>query len=398
MALGILCAYGVLLRLGRGRGFSPDRLGNLVAGLVLAGLAGARLFFVVEHWDQYAGDPAAALRLWEGGLMFYGSIVVAGLALVAWCAARREPMLPMLDLFAVVVPLGQAFGRVGCLMNGCCYGRPSQSALALAYPAGSIPWAEQIRAGLLPLDAPASLPCLPSQLFEAAGCLLLFFALLALYRRLNPPTALPPRDAPRPWAGAALAAYLALYGALRFVVETTRADERAHPFGSPFTISQTIGLGAIALALALLAVLARRRRAAAARRPDDARAGVTLTEVLLATFILGVCLVGIMQGLSACVGVFHASTFVKEASNVLARGDAEHPLVVSGDPEDDLAVAADGSLVEGWTYERECLEDEDEDGLYLVRTTVRQGRGGPGNERVYERLVWAPAAGTGGAP
>ncbi len=131
----------------------------------------------------------------------------------------------------------------------------------------------------------------------------------------------------------------------------------------------------------------------AARR--DSRAGVTLVEVLLAVFILGVCLVGIMQGFSACAAVFHASTFVKQASNVRARGDAEHPSVVRNDPVEDLAVPPDGSLLEGWTYERECLEDEDEDGLFLVRTRVAHGRGGEGNERVYERLVWFPGGGTG---
>jgi hypothetical protein len=132
------------------------------------------------------------------------------------------------------------------------------------------------------------------------------------------------------------------------------------------------------------------------RIPRGARAGVTLVEVLLAVFILGTCLLGIMQGITACVGVFDASRFVKQASNVLARGDAEHPLYVKTDPVEDLAVAPDGSLLDGWTYERECLEDEDEDGLFLVRTRVARGRGGEGNEKICERLVWFSGSGSGG--
>ena len=136
-----------------------------------------------------------------------------------------------------------------------------------------------------------------------------------------------------------------------------------------------------------------RERARSGRGP---RGGVTLVEVLLAVFVLGVCLVGIMQGLSACTGVFHASTFVKQASNVLARGEAEHPFVVRNDPVEDLAVSPDGSLLDGWTYERECLEDEDEDGLFLVRTRVAHGRGGEGSERTFERLVWFTGSGGGG--
>ena len=131
-------------------------------------------------------------------------------------------------------------------------------------------------------------------------------------------------------------------------------------------------------------------------RPRDARlsrSGMTLLEVLLAVAILGVCLVGLMQGMTAGVATFHESVFVRQSLNVLARGDAEHPMVVSNDPTEDLAVSPDSSLLEGWTYERECLEDEDEDGLFEVRTRVAQGHGGEGNERTVVRLIYVPDAG-----
>ena len=120
---------------------------------------------------------------------------------------------------------------------------------------------------------------------------------------------------------------------------------------------------------------------------DARREGLTLVEVLLAVFILGVCLVGIMEGMSACMGVFHASGVIRQAENVLARGDAEHPLYVKNDPVEDLSVAADGGLLDGWTYEREVEEDEDEDGLYVVTTTIRKGRGGDGNQLVVTTLL-----------
>ena len=76
--------------------------------------------------------------------------------------------------------------------------------------------------------------------------------------------------------------------------------------------------------------------------------------------------------------------------------EGEHPLYVKTDPVEDLAVASDGSLLDGWTYERECLEDEDEDGLFLVRPRVARGRGGEGNEKICERLVWFSGSGSGG--
>ena len=261
MALGILCAYAVLSRLVRRRGESPDTLANLVVGLVLVGLAGARSFYVAEHWSvQFAKDPLAALRIWEGGLMFYGSIVFGAAGLVAWCRWSHRSVLEWLDLFAVVVPLGQAFGRVGCFLNGCCFGRTSDCAIAVRYPAESIPWYAQRQEGLL---APfsdgswpaSSLPVLPTQLIEAAGCLALFAFLLWLYRRLNPAV----YDArPARAAGAVAAGYFLGYGAIRFLDEMLRADERLH-FGW-FSISQSISVALWVLGLALLARLALVRR------------------------------------------------------------------------------------------------------------------------------------------
>ncbi len=116
--------------------------------------------------------------------------------------------------------------------------------------------------------------------------------------------------------------------------------------------------------------------------------GMTLIEVLLATFILGICIVGLMQGLGACVEVFNASAFIHQAANVLNRGEAEYPMIVKTDPEEDLEVSADGNLEDGWTFERTVDEDEDEDGLYVVRTKVVKGRGGPGLEQEFVRLVY----------
>lgn len=123
------------------------------------------------------------------------------------------------------------------------------------------------------------------------------------------------------------------------------------------------------------------------------RSGMTLLEVLLAVFILGTCLLGIMQGMAACMEVFHASVFVQQATNVLALGDEAHPAVVNDDPVSDLEVAPDSSLLDGWTWERSCEEDEDEDGLWLIRIKVVKGRGGPGNELETVSLRYMPDMG-----
>ena len=258
LALGILFGYAALSRLTRARGMPPERLDRLVLIVVVAGLAGARLLYVAEHWPAYRNDPGAIFRVWEGGLVFYGCVILGTLALVACARLMRTPVRALLDLGAVALPVGQAFGRVGCFLNGCCWGRLSDSFCAVRYPRNSPPWIDQIRGGLLPRDADFSLPVLPSQLFEAVGCLVLFALLLRLYVRLHPV------DRPEPLSGrapgAVAAAYLAGYGALRFFIETLRSDPRAHPFGGPLTISQAISVGCWLAAAALLAPLLLRRR------------------------------------------------------------------------------------------------------------------------------------------
>lgn len=262
MALGILCGYAVLSRLTRQRGMPGEQLDRLVLLVVASGLAGARLLYVVEHWSQYAADPGAIFRVWEGGLVFYGCVILGGLSIVAYSLLSRTPFRALLDLGAIALPLGQAFGRVGCFLNGCCWGRVSDSFCAVRYPSHSPPWTDQCLNGLLPRTASVSLPVLPTQLFEAAGCLLLFALLLLLYVRLHPADRRPdPLSGTAP--GAVAAGYLAGYGALRFFIETLRSDPRAHPFGGPLTISQTISVGCWLAAAALLALLLLRRRRAA---------------------------------------------------------------------------------------------------------------------------------------
>jgi len=115
---------------------------------------------------------------------------------------------------------------------------------------------------------------------------------------------------------------------------------------------------------------------------------MTLIEVILATVILGICMLSLMQGISTCVEVFNASAFIHEAANVLSRGEAEYPRIIQTDPEVDLVVDKDSKLVEGWTFERSVDEDEDEDGLFVVRTKVVKGQGGLGMEQEFVRLVY----------
>ena len=168
--------------------------------------------------------------------MFYGGLILAILVFFAWCGRRRESPLALADLLCTVIPLGHAFGRVGCFFYGCCYGRDSDAWCAVTFPAGSPSWFEHGR---------RAVAVLPTQLFEAAALLAPFAALLFLYRRFRRYTA---------------GVYLVGYAVIRFFMEFLRGDPRADV--GPFSISQTISIGLAVFGAALL-VLDRRRAATA---------------------------------------------------------------------------------------------------------------------------------------
>jgi len=239
-ALGFLAANLILRRFaGRLAGMSDDDASRLLVFAMVGGALGARLAYVAEHWSaEFAGEPFVEIfRFDRGGLMFYGGLGGAIAAIALFSRIARKPLPALLDLSAVALPLGHAFGRVGCFLNGCCYGRVHDCLLSVRYPAGSEPWFAQVRDGLISRSAARSLPVLPSQLVEAALNLALFAMLASVARR-----------GPRRWTTAGL--YLVCYAAIRFFTETLRSDPRMAV--GPFSIAQFICLFTFAAGLAML--------------------------------------------------------------------------------------------------------------------------------------------------
>ena len=226
MATGFLICWTLIERLS-GR----KDLSNMLLSLMVAGVLGSRIAYVIEHWQsEFAAHPENIIRVDQGGLMFYGGFLLALAVFFVWCLVKREKMLALSDLLAAVVPLGHAFGRIGCFFYGCCYGRDSDAWCAVTFPAGSPSWYEHGR---------KMVSVLPTQLFEAAALLALFAALMFLWRRRGG------RD------GLILGSYMVGYAAIRFGIEYLRGDPRAAV--GPFSISQTISIG---LALTGSAIIA----------------------------------------------------------------------------------------------------------------------------------------------
>ncbi len=157
--------YGVMVLLGsltgimmavhrtRQMNLSPDVLFSLVIGMFICGIIGARLFFVIEYWDtKFQSDSwrttlFEALKFTEGGLVVYGSVIGGSIALLVFAKQHRIPPLVLTDLIAPSLLAALAFGRIGCLLNGCCYGGESNQPWAVTFPRDSIPYIEQVVSG-----------------------------------------------------------------------------------------------------------------------------------------------------------------------------------------------------------------------------------------------------------
>lgn len=179
------------------RRISPDTIFDLgVYGLVAA-LVGARTLFVALDWPSYAPHPIDALKLWTGGLSLHGAMLFGILFLVAFCIRKRVSILAVGDICAPSWAIGYAIGRIGCLLNGCCYGGVCNLPWAVRFP-------DERHPGLL------TPPSHPTQLYATLFNLFFFFLLTRWERR-------PRRD------GELFFGYIAMYGLYRFIDEMFRA-------------------------------------------------------------------------------------------------------------------------------------------------------------------------------
>ena len=151
---------GILMALHRARQarLAPDEIVGLAVALFLCGIVGARLFFVIEYWDtirqpDWLSTLKQVLSVTEGGLVVYGAFIGAMLGFTWYVKRRGLPALAMSDLIAPSMVIGLAFGRIGCLLNGCCYGGETDVPWAVTFPRDrsaeqfSAPYADQAAAG-----------------------------------------------------------------------------------------------------------------------------------------------------------------------------------------------------------------------------------------------------------
>lgn len=295
LMLVLACLSGISLSkfLARRCGLDPEFFVNIGIIALLTGVVGARLVHVLQDWKVYTSAPTLSenlvhmINLRRGGLVFYGGLLLATPACIAYGLFKKVPIRRGMDIVAPALMVGLAVGRIGCFMNGCCWGGPCELPWSVQFPYGSPPFEEQFDKGQLKVDESLivrsyydrttletkvferpvlretsqlktpelqaaasharSLAVHPTQLYSTITALLIAGVCVAYFTLA-------------PAAGRVFALMLVLEGAGRFTIENLRVEPPVLTFGNfAWSMSMTIGVGLVIAGTALLLILRGRR-------------------------------------------------------------------------------------------------------------------------------------------
>ena len=230
MAIGFLVGYWISVKRMEEEGLDTEAAPNMLLWIMVGGVLGSKLYFAVDVWLRH-GTPFFDLLFARAGITFYGGLMGGALAGVLGCKKFGIPLRGFSASVAPALAVSQALGRVGCFLVGDDYGKPTDVAWGIAFPQGA---------------PPTDVPVHPTQLYEVAW--LLPVAAFLWWRRKKSPFL--------------FGEYLVLNGAGRIVIEHWRINEKVL-YG--LTEPQLIGMGIIALGVALWLYFYRSDRAEAAK-------------------------------------------------------------------------------------------------------------------------------------
>lgn len=298
MVIGFLCAVWIMRKLMRTMDQNPDFITNVGLYALISGVIGARIFYVIHHHSDFEGF-LDTLAVWNGGLEYLGGVITAIIVVVVYLYYNKLPIALYLDVLSVGLLLALGFGRIGCLMFGCCYGKPTECPVAIHFPYKSPAFISQVypdpargrsepqldlpveyfgfyneagqwiqadkgnkfQAGLKPKELLTeeqlyevtkgkyrALGIHPTQIYSSINAFILFGILLLFWKKVG-------RHRP----GYTIGVMFILYGITRFILEALRDD---NPFEKAWwmlykggTISQNLGIYMVIIGVALMIYL-----------------------------------------------------------------------------------------------------------------------------------------------
>lgn len=196
IGIGIMAAYLVAEYRAKKKDLDSDQIFNLLVCGVLFGFLGAKLLYYITIFDQIMKQPSLLLNLADG-FVVYGGIIGGILSIIIYCKIKKISPLKYLDLLIPSVALAQGFGRIGCLLAGCCYGVETDSWLSIVFHHSAF--------------APNDIPLFPTQIFSSIFDFFNFMILVLIARKNKKP-------------GSIISFYLIFYSIGRFIIEFFRGD------------------------------------------------------------------------------------------------------------------------------------------------------------------------------
>ncbi|MCX5748929.1 MAG: prolipoprotein diacylglyceryl transferase [Candidatus Saganbacteria bacterium] len=223
VATAFAVGIGLAILNGKREGITADHIMDLAMYVVIFSVIGARIFYIVQFWDDFKGNIAAMFAVWEGGMVFYGGLIFAAATVYFVARKRGLNVLQILDVISPSVAIGYSIGRIGCFLRGCCFGLQCD-----------LPWAVHFP------DATGFVH--PTQIYSSIAGLLMFIVLSRVFSR-------------KKYNGQVFIWGLSLYSIYRFIIEFFRFCPD-HYFG--LTASQIISVALLIFALVLRPFLLKR--------------------------------------------------------------------------------------------------------------------------------------------
>lgn len=298
LVIGFITAIHIIRRLSRKITPDPQLITNAALYSLIAGVVGARIFYIVHYFYKFKGDLRSVFYIWDGGLELLGGVLLAIAVIAVYLRYHKLPIRQYLDILAIGLLAALAFGRIGCFCSGCCYGKPTNVPWAVRFPFGSHAYESQVRANpdrnrleprlRLPDDYFYSfvdekgmlyralkpkemltaqqlelvtkgpyrcLPVHPTQLYSSANAAMICLLLYLFWRRSQTAQQKPRENIFLTAPGTVFALMFVFYGSTRFLIEFLRDD---NPFTfTGLTISQNICIGLVILGAGLLVLFAK---------------------------------------------------------------------------------------------------------------------------------------------
>lgn len=231
VVIGYFTAMYIASKLAQRKGIDSIYIQSLSIWIIIGLVIGARLWFVLEYWDYFRVNLIEIFKIWEGGMVFYGGFVGGLIFGILYLRIKRLYIPDVLDSVAPGLAIGIAIARIGCFLNGCCFGKVTDCAIGIRFPQRYLPPAywTHLKRGLIASDSTWSLPVIPTQLISTVDLLVIFGILWGVRKKTL-------------FNGFLFSLFLGLYGLHRFIIDFFRYYEGTAMILKVMTLSQAFSI------------------------------------------------------------------------------------------------------------------------------------------------------------